>query len=64
MRMMQGVPIHEEKNNRAPHDSNYTSRLTLALAKALQGALIAQLGLARLHDERQARVDRLGGLFL
>ncbi len=35
-----------------------------ALAQGLQGRLVAEHVSARLHDEREARVDRLGLLLL
>jgi hypothetical protein len=35
-----------------------------ALAQGLQGRLVAEQVSARLHDEREARVDRLGLLLL
>ena len=37
---------------------------TLALTQRLEGALVAQLDLARLHDQGEARVDALLRLFL
>ena len=37
---------------------------TFALAQGLEGRLVAQRVLAALHDQRQAGVDGLDGLFL
>lgn len=39
-------------------------QLGLSLAKGLQGLLVAQTVFAGFHHQRQARVDRLDGLFL